>query len=339
MPSIDASAEADNSFTSQKSNERQQDDPEDLYENESYIKPAKNERRGRITKDDLLEDMFDDLDDTLNNIASTVPTPIEAPSTKSFKSPTKKRGGKVAPTPTESTSSAASRPKMIHTQKTRVQIDDGKRKSRTLITRSAQQAEPLPPPPPAPATPTSKRSRRSTARQAAKMNNTETTVSPVKQNRSSVKVEHINNDFSEANLLRELSKKSIHYSPDVVSDLEEILRSPIKSKESNEERLAEDSALHVKTPPGRNTRLSKRLSNRNSPGNTDVPRPTPVRSSARKAKVSTTDDELLNSIAMNIKQEKEESYTMTSDEFFTCEMCSAVFRDRAQLLVHVPIHI
>lgn len=89
------------------------------------------------------------------------------------------------------------------------------------------------------------------------------------------------------------------------------------------------------------TRVSKRISTRQTQRQSTkapTPRQTPLRSSIRISKQS-TDDELINSIVMNIKQEKEESYTMTSDEFFTCEMCSAVFRDRAQLLVHVPIHI
>lgn len=38
-----------------------------------------------------------------------------------------------------------------------------------------------------------------------------------------------------------------------------------------------------------------------------------------------------------VKQEREVSYTMT--DMYTCEMCSAVFSDRSQLLMHVPIHI
>lgn len=336
---MEASADAENSYTSQKSNEHPPEDLDELYESDAYTKPVKNERRSRVTKEDILEDMFNDLDETLQ--LTVQPTVAPAPAKSTAKTPAKKRGGKVAPVPVESTSSAASRPKMIHTQKTRVQVDDGKRKSRTLITRSAQQAEPSPPPPPPASTvSTAKRPRRSTARQAAKADDTEAPVSPTKQTRSSIKVERIQNEFSEANLLRELSQKSLNYSPDVVSDLEEILRSPIKSKDSMDDQVPEESYIAIEALPARNTRVSKRISNRNSGGHSDATRQTPVRSSARIAKASsTTDDELINSIVMNIKHEKEESYTMTSDEFFTCEMCSAVFRDRAQLLVHVPIHI
>lgn len=42
-----------------------------------------------------------------------------------------------------------------------------------------------------------------------------------------------------------------------------------------------------------------------------------------------------------VKQEREVSYTMTDmqADMYTCEMCSAVFSDRGQLLMHVPIHI
>lgn len=154
-----------------------------------------------------------------------------------------------------------------------------------------------------------------------------------------------------------------------VSDLDEIMDSPIKGHTLND----------TKTP----TRTSTRLSGRAKP----QPQPTqhlhhvveqPSRSSNRRrtkvieetideadsssdeSQTSQTSQESQESqqsqqshvssgptrmIRRNhmptppviVKQEREVSYTMT--DMYTCEMCSAVFSDRSQLLNHVPIHI
>lgn len=201
------------------------------------------------------------------------------------------------------------------------------------------------------------------------------------------------------NLLAELSKKSTNYSPDVVSDLEEILGSPIKTAHDNRSAQSTQSRKQPKAvPPSPKkansmlrtdynkmstddeakpaTRSSKRLSGRAQPvvePKTKVTRNstggsgTSARGSAKKSTSSTSSsiyqsamlseesqgsqDESYNSlhmesnaeeanIVMNIKQEKEVSFTLTDDSaVFTCEMCSAQFSDRAQLLVHVPVHI
>lgn len=181
-------------------------------------------------------------------------------------------------------------------------------------------------------------------------------------------------------LLAELSKKSSNFSPDVVSDLEEILGSPIKTREIHNDQT---SRIHSKSnnlnAKGSGmvrvnyksqtdneikptTRTSKRLSNRiqitpqTSETVTKVPKSSTATKSNRKQipvdpQMSSEEshDEPYNNlqrvntpthIVMNIKQEKEVSYTMTDENSgFTCEMCSAVFSDRTQLLDHVPIHI
>lgn len=200
------------------------------------------------------------------------------------------------------------------------------------------------------------------------------------------------------NLLAELSKKSTNYSPDVVSDLEEILGSPIKTHDNRSGHVSRKHAKAVPSSPKKAsstirsdcnktitddeakpaTRSSKRLSGRAQPiSNADSKAKTTRNSSASargnaKKPTSTTtttssssvfhsamlseesqgsqDESYSNlqmeennaegSIVMNIKQEKEVSFTLTDDNaVFTCEMCSAVFSDRAQLLVHVPVHI
>lgn len=196
------------------------------------------------------------------------------------------------------------------------------------------------------------------------------------------------------NLLAELSKKTTNYSPDVVSDLEEILGSPIKTAHDSPRSGYAQSRKHAKVAPASTkkasttvraqyskastddeakpaTRSSKRLSGRaqpvskakatrNSSGHVTSERakkstsstPSSVYQSAMLSEESqdSHDESYSNlhlennaeddNIVMNIKQEKEVSFTLTDDNaVFTCEMCSAVFSDRAQLLVHVPVHI
>lgn len=330
-----------------------------------YNKPTK--RAPRTTKQDqkqiqhrqqssnhILDDMLNDLDQTLDDMA---PVDVSGPShvkTVAAKSPTKKRATKAQYVLTAAeqeplaTIPATTGPKMIHTQKTRVVADDGKRRSRTMVVRR----EPTPPPPPAPAPVATPPSRGNRSKRGAASTSQTLVTTPTKQTRHSTKQDRdLDNSLVESDLLLELAKKNLNYSSDVVNDLEEILRSPIKLRETSDEHayndLVTDDALtaDVDLTQTHNTRNSKRINTRQ----TQI-RATPIKTAvaptrAKSARTSTriskqsADDELINSIVRNIKQEKEESYTMTSEEFFTCEMCSAVFRDRAQLLVHVPIHI
>lgn len=177
------------------------------------------------------------------------------------------------------------------------------------------------------------------------------------------------------NVLFEVSKKNpSNISPDVVSDLEEILGSPIKTLRQSEsnptnrnsgmvridyntatENLDDDEEMKP------TTRSSKRLSYRNKQPSIEMPSRTSNRTRKTSGKIDVQSIQILEQenlsvgnhgqglsldvannapIIMNIKQEKEVSYTMTDENsLFTCEMCSAVFSDRAQLLVHVPVHI
>lgn len=178
------------------------------------------------------------------------------------------------------------------------------------------------------------------------------------------------------NLLAELSKKSSNFSPDVVSDLEEILGSPIKTHETRREQVSrtqpKSEAANLRsggmvridyrsqtdddTKPA--TRSSKRLSNRTTIQPAAKASTNVTRGNSRKSGLPTfnpghsseesqgcydnlqLENHPAENIVLNIKQEKEVSFTMTDENsVFTCEMCSAVFTDRAQLLVHVPVHI
>lgn len=118
-----------------------------------------------------------------------------------------------------------------------------------------------------------------------------------------------------------------------------------------------NDSMHADSKPA--TRSSKRLSNRIideiPPKASKTSTASPSKSSARRAHVQSTvadidpldnfdEDDESNvqrlPVILNIKQEKEVSYTMTDESsLFTCEICSAVFSDRAQLLMHVPVHI
>lgn len=177
------------------------------------------------------------------------------------------------------------------------------------------------------------------------------------------------------NVLFEISKKNpSNISPDVVSDLEEILGSPIKTLRQSESNSTHRNSGMVRIDYNTatenvdddedikpTTRSSKRLSYRNKQPSVEMPSRTSNRTRKTSGRIDVKSIQILEQenssvgnhghgltldvannapIIMNIKQEKEVSFTMTDENsLFTCEMCSAVFSDRAQLLVHVPVHI
>lgn len=231
---------------------------------------------------------FNSIDNDLQSIDSLVVPSCSSSSSnpiKNAKANIRKRSSKL-----DQQSQQTSRPKMIHTQKMRVPVEDGKRKTRTLITRTS---EPIP-------TRISKRNEK-------------------KQRNSN---HYVKDDMD---LLLETTPRKHLKFPEVVNDLEEIFRSPIKSRESNDEYITSD----IQPPPT----ISKRTSKRNAvPTNRYGMEKRPVSSAKMRKSIESPLAE-----SLNIKIEAEASFS--SDDVFTCEMCSAVFRDRAQLLVHVPVHI
>ncbi len=247
-------------------------------------------RETKMSFNDNFINPFNSIDNDLQSIDSlVVPSCSSSNTAKSTKANVRKRSSKVDQQQAQQTS----RPKMIHTQKMRVPVEDGKRKTRTLITRTSAKDshEPVP-------TRISKRNEK-------------------KQKNSN---HYVKDDMD---LLLESSRKHLKF-PEVVNDLEEIFRSPIKSRESNDEYITSD--LH---PPI----ISKRTSKRNVvPTNRYGME---KRSQANEKFKKSFESPLVE--PLNIKIEAEASFS--SDDVFTCEMCSAVFRDRAQLLVHVPVHI
>lgn len=269
---------------------------EDIIKQEYEKQPkAIVKREKQLSFSDCSFSVFCNLENALQNIEPLVVPPKTVPATKS--GPGRKRTkASEAAAAAAAAQQLSSRPKMIHTEKTRVPIVDGKRKSKTLITRTS-------------------------AGKSTKLNNSR---------KHNVRTVHTNSkpdlsnengyarNLSETELLLELSKKKIKYNPDVVNDLEEILRSPIKSNHSAEDLVQTDIGNVLKKSPDKWTTVS-----------------------AKEEEEEDEDgsDNLHRSIdGTTIKEEP--PYNMpTDDEVFTCEMCSAVFRDRAQLLIHVPIHI
>lgn len=317
-----------------------------------------------ISRRDSLDAVLDSMDSTLNDMES-IPDHLQSPRSTSSRGASQSRIGSSTAAATSVTNAKTSTARMIHTKKKIVPAKDGRSKGKTMITQTA----------PSSAEKTTKSKLKTGKKQtkrgssttiAATKSLTNGSTKPDQTNTNNYDIEH---EISQNNLLLELSKKSVHYSPDVVNDLEEILRSPIKSRDERSSFSQSDplgditlSPNYFDPPPTethqRNTRSSKRLSNRNltkelnqaaaqatASTSTGGKSSTRQRSTAR-ATTSTlfgkdSDTMAMHNIAMHIKQENEVSYTMNEEPpvVYTCEMCSAEFSDRAQLLVHVPVHI
>lgn len=326
-----------------------------------------------------LDAVLDSMDGTLNDDDALVAEPSPKRRLAS-KSTNKKTRTATSASATTMANTQASMARMIHTKKKVVPAKDGRSKGKTMITQTTNAL---------PSTPSSteksskskskivKKQTRRTANAAVAATTTTAAAAalaatkPVNKSltNGSSKAQKttnydIQNEISQSNLLLELSKKSVHYSPDVVSDLEEILRSPIKSREERSSFMNLEPLANIKISPNyfdqaqpqpqtetqqRNTRSSKRLSIRNLTkelnqvaAQTSTPSTSAsAKSTRQKATIKESNAMSMHNIAMHIKQEKEVSYTLNEEPpaVYTCEMCAAEFSDRTQLLVHVPIHI
>lgn len=314
-----------------------------------------------IARRDSLDAVLDSIDSTLNDIVP--PADHSQASAGSYRltssrvAPQARAASTMAASTTAKTNVKASRKaRMIHTKKKVVLVKDGRSKGKKMIATTPLPAE-------KPTKPKSKTSKKQTKCGTTAANKSLSNGSSELDKMANYDIEH---EISQNSLLLELSKKSVHYSPDVVSDLEEILRSPVKLREERSSFSQTDPLADINLSPHyfdqpppetyqRNTRSSKRLSNRNltkelnqaaaqaTPSTSTGGKNTKQRSIA-KASSSTlfgNDTMAMHNIAMHIKQEKEVSYTLNEEPpvVYTCEMCAAEFSDRAQLLVHVPIHI
>lgn len=278
----------------------------------------------------------------------------------------------VVATPSSSYSPSTQRQaRFIHTSKTKVVVETkgGRQatKTKTIVTSNVVDNS---------ATRRSSRAKQPTNKKTESMPSPARTLTNGTPRSAKSQVAASANSKFQSNLLAELSKKNSSFSPDVVSDLEEILGSPIKTREIRTPIKSEQSnaksggmlrvnySTHVDDGTKPATRSSKRLSNRVQTVTGPVikqPKSRSRKSTSFNANLSSEEsqesqesqdsqDEVYenlqianhapDNIVMNIKQEKEVSYIMTDDNsLFTCEICSAVFSDRPQLLAHVPVHI
>lgn len=262
----------------------------------------------------------------------------------------------------------------IHTSKKKVVVEPkGNRsapKTKTIITSRITNA-PAKIVEPANSNATRKSSRaKATTTKAAQMDVLETQAKPLtngtSRRRNQSLSEQTNTTKTKTNASATSTRRSAIVQSDAVSDFDEIPdhRSPIKTMtvRTYERNHVETSANDARP----STRSSNRLRSRGKPQAEpqhqqlldqiieQPPRPSnrlrskvivAAESSIDEAESSAEDSEMDTSQesrseasrSIVIKQEQEVSYTM--GDLYTCEMCSAVFSDRAQLLMHVPIHI
>lgn len=261
--------------------------------------------------------VFNNVENTLQSIDSLVTPTIT--SVVSVKAPPKraKKPSKYDLQP--------SRPKMIHTQKTRVAVEDGKRKTKTLITRTTA---------------------------AKETNHSKNTRNRTIELPTIVKEEDFmgSKELTETEILMELSRKNLKYSPDVVNDLEEILRSPIKGKDNMDEYITSDvvpssfssrpqrsSTRRTVVPAALYATVAHKTPKNPAKSNSESIRKMKIKQSPSSSSAATAiEDHDMSYEESNIKQEIEDT---SESAKFTCSMCSAVFHNRSQLCLHVPIHI
>lgn len=187
----------------------------------------------------------------------------------------------------------ASRPKMIFTEKTRVA--DGKKKTKTMIQKQVVRSKP-------------KAQTSKAIRQAFQQPEKD----PFAHDESS---ETWSNDDPNEDVLDTLLKRerklSEKFTIDLVNDLQDILRSPLKHNEDRNHSNGEDEELDTSAAKRRRQAVSKI-------GQKRVPRVEPSDEEEQPQRVI-------------IKQEVIEG--------LSCGICGDYFDTRAQLLNHVPIHI
>lgn len=204
----------------------------------------------------------------------------------------------------------SSRPKMIFTEKTRVPVNVGKRKTRTMIQKQILNQHP---------TTSSSRMQRIKKEEVRKP-----IIMQENDDNSSGSETCSNEDDPNEDVLHTLLKRerklSEKFTIDLVNDLQEILRSPIKTNLTFDD---DDDQLLEVTPNNRRRRTISRYSI------------SMTNSNANGAKNDNQEDEQSDTEDVGnivIKQE------YVSDGHI-CKLCGSGFTSRDQLLEHVSIHI
>lgn len=206
---------------------------------------------------------------------------------------------------------AKARPKMIYTQKTRVAVNDGKRKTRTMIQKQVVQAKPK--------------------AQAGRVSPQKKSL-PLKlkqQFEHDESSETWSNDDPNEDVLDTLMKRerklSEKFTIDLVNDLQDILRSPLKNNEDkNHSNNEDDEHLDMSARRSRRQIMSRYGSAafKKASGSS--------RKEIEPSSSEEEDDEQFDQIV--IKQE-------AFEDGHICQICGDSFETRLQLRSHVPIHI
>ena len=207
-----------------------------------------------------------------------------------------------------------SRPKMIFTEKTRVPVYDGKRKSRTMIQKQVLNQHP-----------TTSRMVRTIKKEVKNKPSIIQERYAYEDKNTSGSETCSNEDDPNEDVLRTLLKRerklSEKFTIDLVNDLQEILRSPIKTNLNIDED--DDQFTENSNPRRRNTlsRYSISMTNNNTNG-------------AKNDNNYNDNDEESESELENVVIKQE--YV---NDGHVCNICGSSFSSRDQLLEHVSIHI
>lgn len=212
-------------------------------------------------------------------------------------------------------SASLSRPKMIYTEKTRVAVADGKRKTRMMIQKQVVQSKPKPQ--------STRISRQQPKIKPRQMKD------PFEHDESS---ETWSNDDPNEDVLTNLMKRerklSEKFTIDIVNDLQDILRSPLKTNEDRNHSNGDEDEDNLDSSARRSRRqILSRYGSSFKKGNF----------AGKDATTDPSDDdddeddeEMMETIV--IKQE-------LIEKGHVCGICGDGFESRSQLLSHVAVHI
>ncbi|XP_018562296.1 zinc finger protein 33A [Anoplophora glabripennis] len=315
-------------------------------------RPAKRPPPAPVSPKDPLTETYTDLYNSCSSAIENINSIVNSKTTPTKAKPKKSKADQAMP----------SRPKMIHTQKTRVAVETGedgrvRHKTKTLITRT-QPAEIK--------SATGERIRPRTKNVSYHVLQTEklplaTFPEPDKDAQQAVEnLLKVEQPTEEANLAEHsngvIYMDQVEQPPDVAAEqtVESEEPVPVSIVEIKKRTRSSSNSLkpgrHI-IGPGSKVRLvkegmivSKVKSNKKSdesevesilPDVTSTPLTIKEEIIQHSIKQEIMDPSPLHELAEISMQHA----NATAKSLFKCEMCSEVFSDRAQLLVHVPIHI
>lgn len=203
--------------------------------------------------------------------------------------------------------SGARRPKMIYTQKTRVAVSDGKRKTKTMIQKQVLHAK-----------------AKTQQARGGRQQKQDDEIFNHDESSETWSNDDPNDDVLETLMKRE-RKLSEKFTIDLVNDLQEILRSPLKT---NEDRNHDEDDDPLNSSGTSSTRRSRRQV-MSRYGSAALKRPSSRKGKEQSPELSDDEEEEMERVL--IKQEVVDGHL--------CGICGDSFVSRTQLLNHVPVHI